>query len=122
MPWLSSRDMGRLRKLVSELEVLVGRAEPPHDGHRPPGPGRAAGAALPLTGREAEVLRWLVEGKTNGEIATILAVRPRTVGKHCERVYQKLGVENRTSAVRQALSLDGIRRRSPSLARRRAAE
>ena len=56
-----------------------------------------------LTGREAEVLRWLIEGKTNAEIARILATQPRTVDKHCERIYQKLGVENRTAAVRQVL-------------------
>ncbi|MBI4886315.1 MAG: helix-turn-helix transcriptional regulator [Acidobacteria bacterium] len=56
-----------------------------------------------LTGREAEVLAWLVEGKTNAEIARILGARPRTVEKHCERIFQKLGVENRTAAVRRAL-------------------
>lgn len=56
-----------------------------------------------LTDREAEVLGWLVEGKTNNEIATILTVRARTVDKHCEHVYQKLGVENRTAAVRKVL-------------------
>ncbi|MBM3779082.1 MAG: helix-turn-helix transcriptional regulator [Acidimicrobiia bacterium] len=56
-----------------------------------------------LTRREADVMRWLVEGKTNGEIARILATQTRTVDKHCERIYQKLGVENRTSAVRLAL-------------------
>ncbi|OFW04109.1 MAG: hypothetical protein A3I61_15650 [Acidobacteria bacterium RIFCSPLOWO2_02_FULL_68_18] len=56
-----------------------------------------------LTAREAEVLTWLVEGKTNAEIAVILSVRARTVDKHCERVYQKLSVENRTAAVRYVL-------------------
>lgn len=56
-----------------------------------------------LTDREAEVLGWLIEGKTNAEIASILSVRTRTVDKHCERVYQKLGVENRTAAVRHVV-------------------
>jgi DNA-binding CsgD family transcriptional regulator len=56
-----------------------------------------------LTKREAEVLYWVAQGKTNIEIGTILATRPKTVEKHLERVYQKMGVENRTAAVRQVL-------------------
>jgi DNA-binding NarL/FixJ family response regulator len=51
-----------------------------------------------LTEREAEVLFWLSKGKTNREIAQILSISPRTVNKHLETVYKKLGVENRTSA------------------------
>lgn len=51
-----------------------------------------------LTEREAEVLFWLAKGKTNREIAQILSLSPRTVNKHLEPVYKKLGVENRTSA------------------------
>ena len=57
---------------------------------------------LGLTQREAEVLRWLAEGKTSYEIATILKISPRTVSKHLRRVYQKLGVENRHAAVAMA--------------------
>ncbi|MCG8317444.1 MAG: response regulator transcription factor [Pseudomonadales bacterium] len=60
--------------------------------------------ALELTGREAEVLLWLAKGKSNGEIGTILGVSPRTVNKHLEQVFRKLGVENRTSAAVKALS------------------
>jgi DNA-binding CsgD family transcriptional regulator len=52
-----------------------------------------------LTPRECEVLFWLARGKSNAEIATILGIRPATVGKHLERIYPKLGVENRTAAV-----------------------
>lgn len=51
-----------------------------------------------LTRRESEVLFWLGEGKSNREIAEILGVAPATVGKHLERIYPKLGVENRTAA------------------------
>ena len=54
--------------------------------------------ALGLTPREAEVLIWVARGKTTGEIATILASTAGTVSKHLEHIYQKLGVENRTSA------------------------
>ena len=51
-----------------------------------------------LTTRENEVLHWLAAGKSNAEMAEILGVSPSTVGKHLERIYQKLGVENRTAA------------------------
>jgi DNA-binding CsgD family transcriptional regulator len=51
-----------------------------------------------LTAREQEVLFWLAHGKTNADIAAILGVAPATVGKHLERIYPKLGVENRTAA------------------------
>jgi DNA-binding CsgD family transcriptional regulator len=51
-----------------------------------------------LTPREREVLFWLARGKSNGEIAAILCIRSATVGKHLERIYPKLGVENRTAA------------------------
>jgi len=51
-----------------------------------------------LTTREAEVLAWVARGKTNSEVATILSVRLRTVKKHMERIFQKLGVESRTAA------------------------
>src|SRR5207245_1779222 len=53
---------------------------------------------LGLSRREAEVLVWIAEGKTNREIATILGASNRTVGKHAERIFQKLGVETRTAA------------------------
>ncbi|MEO1239669.1 MAG: LuxR C-terminal-related transcriptional regulator [Pseudomonadota bacterium] len=54
--------------------------------------------AFGLTQREAEVLFWLTMGKTNRDISTILALSPRTVNKHLEQVFQKMGVDNRTSA------------------------
>ncbi len=55
-------------------------------------------AKLPITARESEVLLWLARGKTNREIGEILGTSPRTVNKHLEQVFRKLGVENRTSA------------------------
>jgi DNA-binding NarL/FixJ family response regulator len=53
---------------------------------------------LGLTSREGEVLSWLSKGKTNRDIAQILGLSPRTVDKHLEQIYAKLGVENRTAA------------------------
>jgi FixJ family two-component response regulator len=44
------------------------------------------------------VLQWLSKGKTNRDIAQILGLSPRTVDKHLEQIYSKLGVENRTAA------------------------
>lgn len=53
---------------------------------------------LPLTKREAEVLLWLSYGKSNKEIAEILSMSPRTVNKHLEQIFPKIGAENRTVA------------------------
>jgi DNA-binding NarL/FixJ family response regulator len=57
-----------------------------------------------LTVREGEVLSWLSKGKTNRDIAQILGLSPRTVDKHLEQIYAKLGVENRTAAAAIATS------------------
>ena len=51
-----------------------------------------------LTRREAEVLVWVAEGKTDAEIGVILGVSARTVQKHVEHIFPKLGVETRTAA------------------------
>ncbi len=53
---------------------------------------------LGLTRREAEVLHWLCQGKSTRDIASILELSPRTVNKHLEQIFTKLGVENRTAA------------------------
>lgn len=55
-------------------------------------------AAFHLSLREAEVLLWITHGKSNKEIAEILDLSPRTVNKHLEQIFDKLGVENRTAA------------------------
>lgn len=57
-----------------------------------------------LTAREAEVLYWVVKGKTNKDIGDILKLSPATAKKHLERVYVKLGVETRTAAAGMAMS------------------
>ena len=53
----------------------------------------------PLTQREMDVLEWVARGKTNRDVADILGMSPRTVNKHLEHIYEKLGVETRTAAV-----------------------
>lgn len=77
--------------------------------------GRAAGAGAPflpfelvpmplaLTPRECEVLRCLATGKTDADIGDMLGISVRTVQKHLEHIYVKLGVETRTAAVMRAL-------------------
>ena len=59
--------------------------------------------AFKLTAREAEVLYWVVKGKTNRDIGDILGSSPRTVQKHLEHVFEKLGVETRTAAAAMAM-------------------
>jgi DNA-binding response OmpR family regulator/DNA-binding CsgD family transcriptional regulator len=58
---------------------------------------------LALTLREAQVLLWISRGKSNREIGDILGISPRTVNKHLEQVFVKLGVENRAAAAAKAV-------------------
>lgn len=60
---------------------------------------------ITLTRRETEVLSWLSKGKTNRDIADILGMSPRTVNKHLEHIFEKLGVETRTAAAAVASQL-----------------
>jgi DNA-binding response OmpR family regulator len=57
---------------------------------------------FPLTQRESEVLLWIAKGKSNRDIGDILGLSARTVNKHLEQIYVKLGVENRASAAVKA--------------------
>ncbi|HYZ75433.1 MAG TPA: response regulator [Chthoniobacterales bacterium] len=67
--------------------------------------GPKALQTLGLTPREAEVLYWITEGKTNPEISTILDTTLHTVKKHNNKLFAKLGVETRMAAARLALSV-----------------
>ena len=71
-------------------------------GMRPPGRGPAELVSLGVSAREAEVLYWVAQGKTNPEIAVILGIGRRTVATHVEHILAKLGVENRCAAARCA--------------------
>jgi DNA-binding CsgD family transcriptional regulator len=68
------------------LELIKGKTEERRRRHRQ------------LTPRERQVLFWVARGKTNSETGSILGISSSTVGKHLERIYAKLGVENRTAA------------------------
>jgi len=58
---------------------------------------------LGLSPREAEILLWVAQGKTNYETGVILSISAATVKKHLEHIYQKLGVEGRNAATLEAL-------------------
>lgn len=81
-----------------DLRLLI-LEEPNH----PPGP--AALLKLGLTPREAEVLYWLAQGKSNPDIATILGAGVRTVHKHVENIFRKLGLETRNAAALVAIEI-----------------
>jgi len=85
-------------RLVSELDQSLLVLEESRTNLDP-----SALESLGLTRRQAEVLVWITQGKTNAEIGTILGTRQRTVEKHTERILQKLSVETRTAAATLAL-------------------
>jgi DNA-binding CsgD family transcriptional regulator len=60
-------------------------------------------ASLALTPREAEVLFWISQGKSNHDIGVILGAKTATICKHVEHIFGKLNVENRTAAAVVAL-------------------
>jgi DNA-binding response OmpR family regulator/DNA-binding CsgD family transcriptional regulator len=85
--------------LIDNREYLLRLSNP----HKPADDTHALKEQFGVTGREADVLLWIANGKTNREIGQILDMSPRTVNKHLEQVFRKLGVENRTSAAAIAI-------------------
>lgn len=63
--------------------------------------------ALGLTSREAEALYWIAEGKSNAEIGVLMGISVRTVAKHLEQMFPKLGVESRLQAAMLANETGG---------------
>jgi DNA-binding NarL/FixJ family response regulator len=82
----------------NDLQMLV-----LEEAGSPPGP--ASLMQLGLTPREAEVLYWIAQGKSNPDVAIILGANVRTVHKHVEHIFQKLGVESRNAAMLTALDI-----------------
>src|SRR5262245_48513144 len=93
-------------ELLSAIEARLKR-----ESLRPPGefnPDFTSSApleALGLTPREAEVLLWVAQGKSNGEISTILGTAENTVKKHLQNLFEKLGIESRNAATVRALEV-----------------
>jgi DNA-binding CsgD family transcriptional regulator len=102
---------------VNPRRELKARAIYPHVAHRDPDRRLLLREERPtkvklesfkpcsLSSREAQVLEWVSQGKTNKEIGVILEVSPRTVQKHLEHIYQKMGVESRTGAAAKAFEI-----------------
>jgi DNA-binding NarL/FixJ family response regulator len=84
---------------------LQRRAAQPVAPFRPDFSNAAPLEALGLTPREAEVLLWISQGKSNSDIATILETTVHTVKKHLQNLFAKLGVESRNSAMLRALEV-----------------
>jgi DNA-binding NarL/FixJ family response regulator len=61
--------------------------------------------SLGLTPREAEVLLWVAQGKSNGDIAILLGMAEKTVKKHMGSIFDKLGLEGRNAATVRALEV-----------------
>ncbi|RUP24105.1 MAG: response regulator [Curvibacter sp.] len=93
---LTARHLGESGLAESMLLLNLGPADTPPPRTQPD---------VPLTPRETEVLSWLAKGKTNRDIADILGMSPRTVNKHLEHIFEKLGVETRTAAAAVAARL-----------------
>lgn len=100
----SDRDrIESIRPLLGNLFRLTREIEGARAAWGVPSAGSAGGRELPVTARERDVLYWLGAGKTDNDIADILGISPRTVHKHLQRIYEKLGVETRTAAVVRAM-------------------
>jgi len=102
----SERDRERLELVRPHLAWLYAHVRQAAAKAIPSAPSAVLLPVLPdtpisgdLTPREREVLAWLAHGKTDAEIAAFLGTSPRTVHKHLEHIYVKLGVETRTAAV-----------------------
>jgi DNA-binding NarL/FixJ family response regulator len=95
--------------LLSAIEARLSRQEAQEAHFREAGGGTGSGlpdfssasplqSALGLTAREAEVLLWVAQGKSNSDVSAILGCSEKTVKQHLGSIFEKLGVENRTSA------------------------
>lgn len=64
--------------------------------------------SIGLTKRQTEILAWIAVGKTNKEIGAILVISWRTVQKHLEQIYRKIGVKTRTAALALVVNLNMV--------------
>ena len=92
-----------LEQAVTEAEALLAALATPDDAGQPDDPAGRAG----LTPREREVLRLLVDGRSNAEIAEALFIGVRTARAHVASILAKLGVPTRTAAATHAVR-DGL--------------
>ncbi len=101
-----------LTKPASASEILSAitarfereRLRPP-SGYAPDFTSAAPLEALGLTPREAEVVLWVAQGKSNGEIAVIIDATEGTIKKHLQHIFEKLGVDSRHAVTVAALEM-----------------
>lgn len=98
----TEEDRALLSVLRAPLAAALLRARGRQGTHAP-----SRGSLAGLTSREAEVLRLVAAGRTNAAIAHALTVSPRTIAKHLEHIYRKLGVPGRAAAVSRLAVPDG---------------
>ena len=90
-------------ELLGAIDARLTREEKRHTGFNPDFSSAKPLETLGLTPREAEVLLWVAQGKSNVEIGTILGAAPNTVKVHLGNVFSKLGADNRHAAMLIAL-------------------
>jgi len=90
-----------LQPHLSNARQLAMAATASRDVHLSPGMFSDDG----FTPRESDVIFWLVQGKSNDEIAAILRIRPDSVSRNLQSIYTKMGVDHRVAATLHALSL-----------------
>lgn len=105
---LGDRDSAETELEAAERLLLSLGAGPDLDRLRALRGQAAAGGAAGLTGREREVLARMAEGRTNRRIAEELGLSPKTVNRHVENIFNKLGVASRAAAVARALRSGAI--------------
>jgi DNA-binding NarL/FixJ family response regulator len=88
----------RLDRHLEKEQAAMARVEPNFDSAKPL-------ESLGITPREAEVLLWMAQGKSNSEIGTILSCAENTVKVHIARIFEKLGIENRNAASLKAVEI-----------------
>ena len=91
-------------KEIVEHGRLINRPRSEAPPPRKKMPAKNTLGSLGLSPREAEVLTWIAQGKTNYEIGVIISACTGTICKHVERILRKLCVENRTAAAGIALA------------------
>ena len=89
--------------LVAAINVRLKRQEDQRSDAAPQFVSSEPLQKLGLTPREADVLFWVAQGKTNIEAGEILGTTTSTVKKHLEHIFEKLGLENRSSAALRAV-------------------
>jgi DNA-binding NarL/FixJ family response regulator len=94
-------------KVDDLLEAITARLEraSQHGGFTANFSSAAPLEKLGISAREAEILLWVAQGKSNYDVGIILAISAATVKKHLENIYTKLGVEGRNAASLRALEL-----------------